>query len=44
MKLAHLHIELLQKSSRWRADAIAWDAEARDLLARVEWMRDPEEL
>ena len=41
MKLARMHYELLQKSDRWTADAIDWGAESRDLLARVELMREP---
>jgi hypothetical protein len=38
------HYEFLQKSDRWEATAIDWSAEARELLARVELMTDPEEL
>ena len=44
LRLAHLHYELLQKSSRWNSTAIDWSAEARGLLARVEWITDPKEL
>jgi len=44
MRLAQLHYELLQNSSRWKAPAIDWGAEARELLARVELMTDPREL
>ena len=44
MKLARLHYELLQESERWTANAIDWGAESRDLLARVELMREPGEL
>ena len=44
LRLAQLHYELLQKSSRWQASAIDWDAESREILARVELMRDSEEL
>ena len=44
MRVAHMHYELLQKSSRWKASAIDWGAEARELLARVELMTDPKEL
>jgi hypothetical protein len=44
MRVAQLHYELLQKSSRWKAPAIDWGAEARELLARVESMTDPNEL
>jgi hypothetical protein len=43
-RLAQLHFELLQKSSRWTAASIDWSAEARELLARVERMTRPEEL
>lgn len=44
LRLAQLHYELLQKSSRWKASAIDWSAEARGLLAHVELIVDPEEL
>ena len=44
LRLAQLHYELLQNSSRWKASAIDWSAESRELLARVESMKDPEEL
>ena len=43
-RLAQLHYELLQSSDRWGAAAIDWSAEARELLARVELITDPEEL
>jgi len=43
MRLAQLHYELLQNSSRWKAPAIDWGAEARELLAHVELMTDPKE-
>lgn len=43
-RLAQLHYELLQESSRWTASAIDWDAEARELLARVERLSGPEAL
>jgi hypothetical protein len=43
-RLAQLHYELLQKSDRWKAASIDWSAEARELLARVESMTDPEDL
>lgn len=44
MKLARWHYELLQESDRWTAEAIDWGAESRDLLARVELMRESAEL
>ena len=44
LRLAQLHYELLQKSSRWKASAIDWSAESRELLARVELISDPKEL
>lgn len=44
MRLAQLHHELLQKSSRWKAAATDWSGESRELLARVEWMRGSKEL
>ena len=44
LRLAQLHYELLLKSNRWKASAIDWGAEARELLARVESMADPNEL
>jgi hypothetical protein len=44
LRLAQLHYELLQKSSRWKASAIDWSAESRELLARVEAMKDSKEL
>ena len=44
LRLAQLHYELLQKSSRWKASAIDWGAEARVLLARVDLISDAEEL
>src|SRR5688572_4989598 len=44
MRLAQLHYELLRKSSRWKAPAIDWGAEARELLARVDMMTDLKEL
>lgn len=43
-RLAQLHYELLQNSNRWKASAIDWSAESRELLARVESMKDPKEL
>ena len=43
-RVAQLHYELLQKSNRWKASAIDWGAEARELLARVELLTDPNEL
>ena len=43
-RLAQLHFELLQMSRRWTSPAIDWNAEARELLARLEMMTDPEEL
>ena len=44
LRVAQLHYELLQKSSRWKETAIDWSAESRELLARVELMTDPKEL
>jgi len=44
LRLAQLHYESLKKSSRWKASAIDWSAEARELLARVELISDPQEL
>lgn len=44
LRLAQLHYELLQNSSRWKSSAIDWSAESRELLARVEAMKDPKEL
>ena len=44
LRLAHLHYELLQNGSRWKGSAIDWSAESRELLARVESMKDPKEL
>jgi hypothetical protein len=44
LRLAHLHYERLQKSTRWNAAAIDWSAEAREVLAHVESIQDPEEL
>lgn len=44
LRLAQLHYEFLQKSSRWKASAIDWSAESRELLACVEVMKDPQEL
>lgn len=43
-RLAELHYELLQKSSRWNASAIDWSAESRELLARVKAMEDATKL
>ena len=43
-RLAQLHYELLQTSSRWTSQAIDWDAEAGELLARLEMIEDPNEL
>jgi hypothetical protein len=44
LRLAQLHFELLQKSSRWQAAAIDWGVEAREILAKVELIADPEDL
>ena len=44
MRLANLHDELLQTSSRRNASAIDWSAEARELLALVERISDPTDL
>ncbi len=44
LRLAHLHYELLQKSSRWSASAIDYSAESKELLARVDVIKEPEEL
>jgi hypothetical protein len=35
-RLAHLHYEILQKSSRLETESIDWSLEARELLRRVE--------
>ena len=44
LRLTQLHYELLQNSNRWKGSAIDWSAESRELLARVESMKDPQEL
>ena len=44
LRLAQLHYELLQKSSRWRESAIDWSAESKELLARLELTKEPEDL
>ena len=44
LRLTQLHYERLQNSNRWKASAIDWSAESRELLAHVESMKDPEEL
>lgn len=44
LRLAQLHYERLQKSSRWRASAIDYSAESKELLARVDVIKEPEEL
>lgn len=44
VKLAQMHYDLLRKSSRFTASAIAWEAEAQDVLARVDSISDPEDL
>jgi len=43
-RLAQLHYELLQTSTRWTSAAIDWRAEARELLVHVESIRDPGEI
>lgn len=43
-RLAQLHYELLQKGSRWRVSAIDWSAESKEILARVDLTKEPEEL
>ena len=43
-RLAELHYEFLEKSQRWTSRAIDWSAEARELVARVEATRAPQEL
>jgi non-ribosomal peptide synthetase component F len=43
-RLAQLHFDLLQNSSRWKLSGVDWGAEARELLARIELISDPEEL
>lgn len=43
-RLAHLHYDLLQKSSRWKSSGVDRGAEARELLARIESISIPEEL
>jgi hypothetical protein len=44
LRLAHLHYELLQNSRRWKASAVDWSAESRELLTRIGSMKDPNEL
>lgn len=44
LRVAQLHYELLQKSSRWNASGINWSAESRELLSRVEFMKSAKEL
>jgi hypothetical protein len=44
LRLAQWHYEFLQKSSRWSASAIDWSAESRELLARIEVLKDSKEL
>jgi hypothetical protein len=44
LRVAQLHYELLQKSSRWRVSAIDWGAESKELLARMEVIKEPEDL
>ena len=43
-RLAQRHYELLRTSPRWQASAIDWAAEARNLLALVERITDPNAL
>lgn len=44
LRLAQLHYERLLKSSRWRAPAIDYSAESKEILARVEAIKEPAEL
>jgi hypothetical protein len=44
LRVAQLHYELLQKSSRWSVSAVDWGAESKELLARMEVIKVPEEL
>lgn len=44
LRIAALHLTLLQKSSRWSAQALNPSDEARELLRRVSSLRDPAEL
>jgi hypothetical protein len=44
VRIAQSHYELLRKSSRWRMSAIDWSAESKELLARLEAIKAPEEL
>lgn len=44
LRLAQLHYELIQNSSRWKRSSIDWSGESRELLARVELLKDPKEL
>ena len=44
LRLAQLHYEFLQKSLRWKASAIDWSAEARELIEHIELLSDPKEL
>ena len=44
LRLAQLHYERLLKSSRWSASAIDYSAESKEILARVEAIKEPEEL
>ena len=43
-RLSQRHYDLLQRSHRWKAGAIEWSAEAKELLERVKEMINPEEL
>jgi hypothetical protein len=43
LRVAQLHYELLQKSSRWRVSAIDWGAESKELLARMGVIKVPED-
>ena len=44
LRVAQLHYELLQKSSRWRVSAVDWGAESKEILARLEVIKVPEDL
>ena len=44
LRLAQLHYGLLKKSIRWKASAIDWGAESKEVLGRVAWVSDPKEL
>jgi hypothetical protein len=43
-RVAQMHYELLRTSQRWQAAAVDWGAEARELLALVERLIEPQDL